>query len=175
MRHRDLKLNHVIENWTFVDSSARLNLAGAAAEDVGKIGFQQSDSSYWRLMNFSPVVWVSIANVNREFGSPWGIMQRAYTFDGTLHGWLGTLTGGGAATPTNPSGVRLQLAYAETQLSQPVLSLLKMGNFTLTVIQTEQEKRLCSFVCRMQTITTCCNYCVMDNKHYNFTKRWEEF
>jgi len=60
MRHRDLTLNHVIENWTFPDQAAREALVGALPEDIGKIAFQEDDNSYWRLLNDDPLTWVAV-------------------------------------------------------------------------------------------------------------------
>lgn len=59
-RHRDTRLNHIIENWTFVDQTEREALSDALPEDIGKVAFQESDNTYWRLTNDSPLTWVAI-------------------------------------------------------------------------------------------------------------------
>jgi hypothetical protein len=69
MRHRDARLNHIIENWTFANSAARTGLIGALPEDVGKIGFQQDDNTYWRLVDDSPVTWVPLGSSGGGSGS----------------------------------------------------------------------------------------------------------
>lgn len=60
MRHRDATLNHKIENWVFADQTAREALSSALPEDIGKIAFQQSDNTYWRLTDDSPLTWIQL-------------------------------------------------------------------------------------------------------------------
>jgi hypothetical protein len=60
MRHRDSRFNHIIENWTFADATERLALVDALTEDIGKVAFQQSDNTYWRLIAIDPPIWVAV-------------------------------------------------------------------------------------------------------------------
>lgn len=58
MRHRDLTLNHKIENWTFADQAEREALPDAFPEDIGKIAYQEDNQTYWRLEDDSPLSWI---------------------------------------------------------------------------------------------------------------------
>lgn len=60
MKHQDLRKIHLLENWTFADAAARAALVGALPEDIGKIAFQQSDKTYWRLDLDAPLTWVQV-------------------------------------------------------------------------------------------------------------------
>jgi hypothetical protein len=53
---------HVVQAWTYADSTARLAATGFVAADVGKVAEQQSDKTWWLLTNHSPIAWKSITN-----------------------------------------------------------------------------------------------------------------
>lgn len=51
---------HVVQAWTYADSTARLAATGFVAADVGKVAEQQSDDTWWLLSNYSPITWKEI-------------------------------------------------------------------------------------------------------------------
>lgn len=51
---------HVIQDFSYADSTARLAATGFTAEDVGKTAQQQSDETWWLLTNHSPITWKEI-------------------------------------------------------------------------------------------------------------------
>ncbi len=81
MQHKNATLNHKIENWSYVDESARTGATGLLAEDVKKIAFQESDDTYWRLTNHSPVTWVQVGSSGGGGGAPSAIISIPYLFD----------------------------------------------------------------------------------------------
>ncbi len=54
IRHQDLTINHILESWSFANTTAR-NAAGSyVSADIGRIGFQQDTGVYWRLTGTAP-------------------------------------------------------------------------------------------------------------------------
>jgi hypothetical protein len=51
---------HVVQAWSYADSTARLAATGFVAADVGKMAEQQSDETWWLLTNHSPITWKDI-------------------------------------------------------------------------------------------------------------------
>lgn len=51
---------HVVQAWSYADSTARLAASGFVAADVGKMAEQQSDETWWLLTNHSPITWKDI-------------------------------------------------------------------------------------------------------------------
>lgn len=78
MRHRDARLNHIIENWTFPTAGDRLALADATIDDIGKVAFQESDNTYWRLTAIDPT-WVQIGG-----GGGGGVIEAAINHTGIV-------------------------------------------------------------------------------------------
>lgn len=60
MRHRDARLNHILENWTYADAAERLAAVGFLVEDEGKVAYEQDTGKYYRLVTFDPIVWAEI-------------------------------------------------------------------------------------------------------------------
>ena len=50
---------HILENWSYADSAAREAATGFVAADIGKVAYQQSDGTYWRLTAVTPT-WSQI-------------------------------------------------------------------------------------------------------------------
>lgn len=47
-----------IESWIFDDVLSRNALVGATYDDIGRIGYQADDGTYWRLVAYTPtLVW----------------------------------------------------------------------------------------------------------------------
>lgn len=59
-RHSVQIANHRLETWVYADATARLAATGFTVDDVGRIAFQQSDGSYWRLSDDSPITWATV-------------------------------------------------------------------------------------------------------------------
>lgn len=57
--HKNSTNNHKIENWTYANEAARTGATGLVSGDLGKIAYQTSDGSYWRLTATTPT-WASI-------------------------------------------------------------------------------------------------------------------
>lgn len=55
--------NHIVEAYTYANAAARTGATGLLPADVGKLAFQQSDSTYWRLTDDSPLTWLQITGV----------------------------------------------------------------------------------------------------------------
>jgi hypothetical protein len=91
MLHRNSTLNHKIENWTYADAAARTAATGFVASDVGKLAFQIDNSSYWRLMDESPITWA------QAMAGPAGA-------DGA-DGATGSVWRNGSGVPSNALGV----------------------------------------------------------------------
>lgn len=51
-----------IEAWIFADVTSRLALVGASYDDVGKVGYQEDDNTYWRLSDYDPVTWLALGS-----------------------------------------------------------------------------------------------------------------
>lgn len=51
-----------IVTWTYASSAARLAATGFGPAHVGKFAFQASDSTYWRLVDDSPITWAPEPN-----------------------------------------------------------------------------------------------------------------
>ena len=49
--HSKLTKIHVAENWSFANLAARQAIGTYATADIGKIGYQQDNNTYWRLVN----------------------------------------------------------------------------------------------------------------------------
>ncbi len=58
--HAQQTANHRIESWVYADATARAAATGFVAGDVGRIGYQSDDGSYWRLTDDSPVAWEQV-------------------------------------------------------------------------------------------------------------------
>jgi len=92
--------NHRLESWVYANSSERGAASGFSVSDVGRVAFQQSDSSYWRLHSSSPVSWVQVGSGGTAGG---GVSQFTALVD----------------TPSSfagQSGNYLQVGTAETSL-----------------------------------------------------------
>lgn len=61
MLHSDSTSNHRLETWVYADATARGAATGFASSDIGKIAYQQSDGSYWRLTATTPT-WAQIGS-----------------------------------------------------------------------------------------------------------------
>lgn len=48
---------HVNHNWTYADAAARIAATGFTTDDIGKDAWQQSDDTFWRLVDNSPITW----------------------------------------------------------------------------------------------------------------------
>ena|SRR5215472_7854204 len=57
MRHQDLTANHLLESFTYANSTARMAATGFVAGDVGRIAYQQDQGAYYRLTATTPA-WV---------------------------------------------------------------------------------------------------------------------
>jgi hypothetical protein len=66
VQHEQATRNHKIESWTFVDQAAREAGTGMSPTptslDIGRIAFQQSDETYWRLTAASPIAWTPLGS-----------------------------------------------------------------------------------------------------------------
>jgi len=49
-----------LEAWIFSNAVSRAGLVGATIDDVGKIGYQEDDNTYWRLADYAPVSWLRV-------------------------------------------------------------------------------------------------------------------
>lgn len=58
--HSLLTANHRLESWVYADATARSAATGFTVDDVGRIAYQQSDNSYWRLTDDSPITWATV-------------------------------------------------------------------------------------------------------------------
>ena len=63
MLHEESTNNHRLENWVYADSTARGAATGFVAADIGKVAFQSSDHTYWRLTAITPT-WVAIGSAS---------------------------------------------------------------------------------------------------------------
>lgn len=61
-RHSLQTQNHRLESWIYADATARLAATGFTVDDVGRIAYQQSDTSYWRLSDDAPVTWAAVVS-----------------------------------------------------------------------------------------------------------------
>lgn len=52
---------HPLVRWTWANEAARLAQA-VTADDIHKLGYQQSDSTYWLLADVTPSVWVTASS-----------------------------------------------------------------------------------------------------------------
>jgi hypothetical protein len=52
--------NGVIETWSYANAAARTGATGFVANDVGRVAYQQDNTTYWRLTAVTPT-WVQIA------------------------------------------------------------------------------------------------------------------
>jgi hypothetical protein len=59
MKHADQINNHVLENWTYADATARTGATGFVSADIGKVAFQQDTKQYFRLTAITPT-WQQI-------------------------------------------------------------------------------------------------------------------
>jgi hypothetical protein len=66
---------HVIHRWSFTDEANRLNVSGVVPEDIGKVGRQEDDNSFWVLTSDSPVVWAPLTAVSM----PWSAEGSSFT------------------------------------------------------------------------------------------------
>src|SRR5687768_3996534 len=48
---------HIVHNYSYADSTARLAASGFVPADVGKMALQTDDGSLWVLTDDSPIVW----------------------------------------------------------------------------------------------------------------------
>ena len=55
-----LGARHPPHNWEYADATARLAATGFTTADVGKEAWQQSDDTYYRLADDSPITWVQL-------------------------------------------------------------------------------------------------------------------
>lgn len=64
MLHEYSTLNHKIESWTFANAAARtagIGMSPAPSNlDIGRVGYQSDNGTYWRLMAASPLSWQQI-------------------------------------------------------------------------------------------------------------------
>lgn len=69
IEHKDIPATdiHALVRWTWVNEAARL-AQGVTASDVHKLGFQESNQTYWYLSDDSPVTWVSPADAASLLG-----------------------------------------------------------------------------------------------------------
>lgn len=58
--HSLLTANHRLESWVYADATARSAATGFTVDDVGRVAYQQSDNSYWRLTDDSPITWATV-------------------------------------------------------------------------------------------------------------------
>lgn len=58
-----------IESWIFDDILSRNALVGATYDDIGRIGYQADDGTYWRLIGINPLVWEALGTSSSESGS----------------------------------------------------------------------------------------------------------
>ena len=58
--HKDLEIGeiHRIQCLEYADATARLAATGFTVKDVGRVAQQDSDSSFWLLVGYSPITWV---------------------------------------------------------------------------------------------------------------------
>jgi hypothetical protein len=50
----------LIETWVYANAAARLGATGFVSSDQGRIAYQTDTGQYWRLQNYSPIVWTII-------------------------------------------------------------------------------------------------------------------
>jgi len=53
MRHQDLTINHILESWVFANTAARIAAGSYVPGDVGRIGYQSDNKTYWRLFSLA--------------------------------------------------------------------------------------------------------------------------
>ena len=53
---------HIIQAYDYADETTRLAATGFTTYDVGKVARQDSDDTFWILVNNSPVTWSEIGN-----------------------------------------------------------------------------------------------------------------
>ncbi len=53
---------HVIHAWSFVDELERITASNISSTDVGKVAFQEDNSSFWLLKDAAGPVWDAITN-----------------------------------------------------------------------------------------------------------------
>lgn len=97
MLHSDSLKNHPIENWSFADATARA-AATVTVDDIGKVAFQESDSTYWRLTDDSPLTWIAFSGGAGSVGAtgPTGATGPA--------GSAGSAGAAGVTGATGPAG-----------------------------------------------------------------------
>jgi hypothetical protein len=64
-KHSEQTYNHRIESWVYADAAEREGASGFFAADVGRIAFQESDSTYWRLTATTPT-WVIVGGADAK-------------------------------------------------------------------------------------------------------------
>lgn len=72
-RHSLQTQNHRLESWIYADATARLAATGFTIDDIGRIAWQASDNSYWRLSDESPVTWLALAGAATGSGTIFAI------------------------------------------------------------------------------------------------------
>jgi hypothetical protein len=85
--------NHVLYAWSFSNAIDRTTATGIAAADIGKVAFQEDDSSFWILKNNTNLEWDPINNsmINNTLVS--GIELQTYSETvATTHSMSGSLT-----------------------------------------------------------------------------------
>lgn len=99
MLHRDSIDNHQIETWVYADATARGAASGFTTDDIGRVAFQTSDASYWRLTAVTPT-WVALGGAGSVGAT--GPTGPAGTVGST--GVTGTAGSVGAVGATGPAG-----------------------------------------------------------------------
>lgn len=51
---------NLIETWVYANATTRLAATGFVSTDQGRIAYQTDTGQYWRLQNYSPIVWTII-------------------------------------------------------------------------------------------------------------------
>jgi len=57
-RHQDLTANHILESFTYANSTARMAATGFVAGDVGRVAYQTDQGTYYRLTATTPT-WIA--------------------------------------------------------------------------------------------------------------------
>ena len=72
---RDL---HRLENWVYANAALRNAATGFVIGDIGKVAFQQSDNTYWRLIATTPT-WIQIGGSGLAGGG--GVLSYPFLFN----------------------------------------------------------------------------------------------
>lgn len=131
MRHQDLVINHILESWSFANTTARNSATPPGggtyvSADIGRIGYQQDTGRYWRLTATTPA-WQAAQGVYTMTETPNTApasttsttmvmmgMGSTVTFTPTGSGKALVIANGGVHATSVGAGGQMQMYYGIT-------------------------------------------------------------